>query len=199
MKTRIHHRLMFVALLLSTTLGFAVPITFTADLAGPNEVPPTTSPGTGNAVITFDLATHTLEVNAIFSGLVSYTTASHIHCCTLVAGVGNAGVATQVPTFVGFPLGVTSGTYSHTFDTSLTNSWNPAFIIANGGSTATAENTFAAGLLSGTAYFNIHTQMFPGGEIRGSLVATSVPEPATIALFGLGLLGFAASHKRKKK
>jgi hypothetical protein len=198
MKTRVQRCLMFVALLLSTTLCLAVPITFTADLSGANESPPNASPGTGSAVVIFDLATHMLDVNATFSGLLGTTIASHIHCCTTLPGSGNIGVATQVPSFVGFPLGVTSGAYSQTFDTSLASTWNSSFIAANG-TIAKAEAAFGAGLLDGTAYFNIHTLPFPGGEIRGFLVATSVPEPATIALFGLGLLGFAASHKRKKR
>lgn len=185
---------MFFALLLSTSLSLAVPITFTADLTGPGEFPPNASPGTGDAVVIFDLDAHRLEVNATFSGLLGTTTASHIHCCTSLPG-GPAGVATQTPSFMGFPLGVTSGTYSHTFDTSLASSWNAAYITANGGSAATAEAAFAAGLLSGKAYFNIHTNLFPGGEIRGFL--NQVPEPASIALMVVGLLGFAASRKRK--
>lgn len=38
-----------------------------------------------------------------------------------------------------------------------------------------------ADLLNGLWYVNIHTQMFPGGEIRGQVV----PEPSTLAMMGL--------------
>ena len=69
-----------------------------------------------------------LRVEVSFSGLVGTTTAPHIHCCTASPLSGNAGVATLTPTFTGFPLGVTSGTYHLT----LSPSWNPAFVTAHG-------------------------------------------------------------------
>ena len=95
-------------------------------------------------------------------------------------------VATVVPTFPGFPLGVTTGTYLQTFDLTLASSYNPAFITAHGGTVAGAQAAFIAGLLSGQTYLNIHTVQFPGGEIRGQLQA--VPEPATLLLMGTGLM-----------
>ncbi|HUL72438.1 MAG TPA: CHRD domain-containing protein, partial [Vicinamibacterales bacterium] len=98
------------------------------------------------------------------------------------------------PTFTGFPLGVTSGTYTHTYDTSLASAWNPSFVTANG-SIAGAEAALAAGLANGRAYLNIHTNVFPGGEIRGVLVT---PEPATLSLLGLGL-GAAALRRRRAR
>ena len=95
------------------------------------------------------------------------TTASHIHCC--VAPPGNAGVATTTPTFPGFPLGVTAGTYFHTFDMTAPASYNPAFVTANGGTAAAPRRRSSPASEAGQAYLNIHTTMFPGGEIRGFL------------------------------
>ena len=46
-------------------------------------------------------------------------------------------------------------------------------------------------------YINIHTPTFLGGEIRGQVV-TVVPEPATLALFGLALLAVAATRRAKR-
>jgi hypothetical protein len=69
-----------------------------------------------------------------FSGLTTGTTASHVHCCVIPPG--NVGVATTVPTFPGFPLGVTAGTYSRTFDMTNQASYNPAFVAAHGGRAA---------------------------------------------------------------
>jgi len=164
----------------------AVPITFTATLSGPNESPPNASLGTGFAQVDFDLAANLMRVQVSFGGLLGTTTASHIHCCTAVPFAGTAGVATTTPTFTDFPLGVNIGTYDHIFDMTLTSSYNPAFVTAQGG-IAGAEAALFNGMLAGQDYFNIHTSVFPGGEIRGFLVA--VPEPATITMFGSALFG----------
>ena len=117
-------------------------------MSGPAESPPTASPGTGSGLIIIDSTANTLNiVSETFSGLTSGTTASHIHCCTAVAGVSTAGVATQVPTFSGFPLGVTSGSYSLLFDMTQASTWNLAFITASGGTPAGAEAALVAGAL----------------------------------------------------
>jgi CHRD domain/PEP-CTERM motif len=172
-------------------------IVYIAHLDGPSESPPNASPGTGSAEVDFDIVAHSMHVQASFSGLLGTTTASHIHAATATPGTGTAGVATQVPYFTGFPIGVTSGTYDHTFDTSLASTYNPAFVTANGGTAASAEAALAAALAAGTAYYNIHTTVDPGGEIRGFLSA--VPEPASISLMGVGTLAllFAARKVRK--
>jgi hypothetical protein len=141
---------------------------FAPDLSPLNENPPhPTSSATGTATVTWDIAANTMSVNVAFSGLSSNSTAAHIHCC--VAPPGNTGVATQLPFFAGFPIGVTSGTYSHTFDMLNPASYNPAFVAANGGTAASAEAALLSGIEAGQAYLNIHSMMFPGGEIRGYL------------------------------
>src|SRR5439155_21698500 len=161
-------------LMLPATATHATPIMFSVNLTGTLEVPPSGSPATGTAEIVIDLATNTMEVDVTFSGLVAGTTASHIHCCLAVpfkTGV-NAMVATSVPTFTGFPLGVTSGTYSHVFDLTLASTYNPAFIASTFDPThdvAGAEAALVAGIEAGESYLNIHTTAFPGGEIRGFL------------------------------
>jgi len=174
----------------------AVPIVYTAPLDGASEEPPNPSPGTGFARVEFDIFTHTMNVEVSFSDLIGTTTASHIHAATAVPGTGIAGVATQVPTFLGFPLGVTSGTYDQLFDTSLASTYNPAFVTANGGTAAGAEAALAASLAAGTAYWNIHTTFRTGGEIRGFL-AQPVPEPTTMLLLGSGLIGLAGYGRKR--
>ena len=142
--------------------------TYTATLTGPGENPPVVTSGSGTGTVTVNTSLHTLRVVSSFSGLTSGTTASHIHCC--VTPPGTAGVATTTPSFVGFPLGVTSGGMDQTYDMTLASTWNPAFVTANGGTTAGAEAALVAGLAAGQAYLNIHTTINPGGEIRGFLL-----------------------------
>ncbi len=170
-------------------------LAFTTTLTGGQEVPPTGSPGIGSALVTVDTLTNLMTVNVSFTGLLSPTVASHIHCCAPL-GV-NAMVATAVPTFPGFPLGVTTGTYLQTFDLTAAATYNPAFITAHGGTVAGAQAAFIAGLVGGQTYLNIHTSQFPGGEIRGQLQA--VPEPATLLLFGTSIAGAAEGLRRRRK
>ena len=169
--------LMIVALAIAPAAMAAV-IVYHADLNGPNE--PTPSPGLGTAEVDVDATAHTMRVVIFFSGLVSPTTASHIHGPTAVAGTGTAGVATTTPSFVGFPLGVTAGYCDITLDMTQASSYRAAFITASGGTTALAEAALFQAIADGKAYLNIHTQLYSGGEIRGFLLPVdATPTSAT--------------------
>ena len=52
-------------------------------------------------------------------------------------------------------------------------------------------------LMAGLWYTNIHSTLFPAGEIRGQLMA--VPEPSTYALAGAILLGGLAWARRTRQ
>ena len=171
---------------------------YTTSLNGPSEAPPNTSPGIGMATITIDFDLVTMRVQESFSGLSGDVAAAHIHCCTAIPETGTAGVATVTPTFTGFPSGVTAGTYDHTFDMTVASSYNPAFVTANGGNISGAFNTLVAGLAAGTAYSNIHTDVYPGGEIRGFLHAAPIPEPETYAMLLAGLAIISAVARRRR-
>lgn len=183
-----------LSLLLAATAGQSAVFEYEATLSGASEPPPTSSPGTGFVEALFDDSAQTLEVKVTFSGLLAGTTASHIHAPTAAPFTGNAGVATTVPTFAGFPLGVTSGTYDHVLDLTSASSYNPAFVTAHGGTVAGAEAALINALNEGRSYLNIHTSMFPGGEIAGYLAL--VPEiPSTASLLLMAVLVLAGFER----
>ena len=127
----------------------AAPSSFNITLAGSHEVPSNPSTGLGNLTGTYDDATNTLSFNLVFTGLASPTTVAHFH------GPAAPGVnASPVIAFAGFPVGVTSGSYSN------------SYVL-----TAAQETQ----LLSGLWYVNIHTTASPGGEIRGQLQEGTLP------------------------
>lgn len=189
---RIRHALMALSLTAAAAVQGA-PITYYANLTGAAEAPPNSSTASGKAEITFDPVAHTLRVYVVFAGLSGPNSAAHIHCCTASANAGTAGVATATPTFPGFGALGTGGTYDQTFDTLLTSTYRGAFIPAGG--VSAAEALLFQGILNGQAYLNIHSNAYPGGEIRGFL--SPVPEPATMALAGvsLGLLAWRRNRR----
>lgn len=196
MKAFMRSVLAATAIVGAMSAAHAVP--FTGQLLGANESPPVESPGIGSFLIDLDINAHTLRVSTTFSGLTTPVTQAHIHCCTPQPFTGNVGVATMLPSFPDFPSG-TSGTYDRTFGTLDASTYNPAFVTANGGTPAGAEAALFAGLNSGRAYLNIHTQRNPGGELRGfALPATAaVPEPATLVLVAAGVVGLGLRRRRQ--
>ena len=169
-------------LALAVALVVALParaslLLFHVDLSGANEVPPTGSPATGFANLTLDTVTNDLTGHIEFSGLLAGTSAAHIHCCLATPfGPGNVGVATLVPAFPNFPIGVTSGVDDFVLDLDLASSYNPAFISGSPfwATLAAAEAAFINGLETGRTYLNIHTTPGPPPADPGSQPARSV-------------------------
>ena len=183
---------------LSTHASAAIFVYSTA-LSGSAEAVPNLSPATGFATVTIDDVAHTMQVQATFSGLSANTTAALIHCCYGISGGTTASVAMQQPNLAGFPLGVTSGAYDNTFNLTLVSTYNPPFVTFSGGSVAIAETSMINALNMGSAYLNIYTPAFIGGEIRGFL-APAVPELSTWAMMILGFAGVGfVTYRRKLK
>jgi hypothetical protein len=142
-----------------------------ADLDAAQEVPaPIGVPvGAGGiAMMTYDEANNLLKWNITFQNLSGPAILAHFHS-------GPPGVAGPVRIDIGTVSGLNSPMIGQAF------------------LTAPQEN----GLLSGNWYINIHTQTNPRGEIRGQVTVEGIPEPATLALLGAGMLGLAAIRRRR--
>src|SRR5262245_5404657 len=107
--------LSLVTATLIPALSNATSFTYWA-LLGPDAAPQT---GTGAVQVDLDDVAHTMRVQANWSGLSGTTTIAHIHAPTALPLTGTANVATQLPSFSAFPVGVTAGTFDQTLDLTL--------------------------------------------------------------------------------
>jgi hypothetical protein len=143
--------------------------------------------GSGSVMITLSGTTLTFSGGS-YSGLSANASAAHIHGPALPLNQGGlpAGVLYTLGGGAGsvIPLGSTAGTISGTVN-----------LVANPNGTAFSIADQINQLNGGLWYVNIHDATFPGGEIRGQILL--VPEPATWALGGLGMLGLLIWRRRK--
>ena len=194
----------FISLFALALAMFASPAAFSeifvyrSTMSGPAEAPPNASPGYGVASIVIDDVALTMSMTVPFFDLLGTTTAAHIHCCTTEPLLGTAGVATPVPTFPDFPNGVTTGLYERTFSLADPAFYNPAFLTANGGTADSARAALLAGIAANQSYLNIHTTLYPAGEIRGFLVAAPIPEPSGWAMLALGVTALGVWGRRRR-
>jgi hypothetical protein len=112
-------------------------------MLGSKEVPPNISTATGTFNGVYNESTNEFIFTATFSGLAGTTTAAHFHGPAPVDS--NAGV--QIG-WSGFPTGVMSGVFSDT---------------------VVLSEAQEDQLLAGRWYTNIHSSVYPGGEIRTHL------------------------------
>lgn len=156
-------------------------IAMTAQLDGLQETPPNASPATGSADLSFDDVSHILTWDITFSGLVGGPPiAAHFHGPTNPGDPAGPGIASPIRVNIGDISGLASPMIGDFDLDDLTNS---------------APNT--SNLLNGLWYINIHNAEFPGGEIRGQVVR--VPEPASLALLGIGVLILALTRNRHRR
>jgi hypothetical protein len=149
----------------------AVVVVYQFPLSGLEEVPPNASPATGFATVTLDTESNLLAWDVVFSGFQGTYTNAHFH--------GPAAPGVNTGTLVGIHqaefLGQTSGQLV--------------------GSTTLTNMVHKQHILDGLTYINLHSTVFPGGEIRGQVI----PEPSTYAMFA-GLLALAgACYWRRRR
>jgi len=166
---------------------------YRAVASGALESPPNASPGT--SLVTIDLGGKEMLVDLPFRDLDGTTTAAHIHCCTSTAFTGTAPIAVPFPDF---PVDVHAGTYSKAIALGDAASYTPAFMTAHGGTPEGAASALVDAINANEAYVNIHTTLFPSGEIRGWLVAAPpVPETAEWSMLAVGLAGLMWMSRRR--
>ena len=133
---------------------------FSASLSGDNEVPPINSAGTGNFEMTIQPGAISFSLD--FSDLSSTLTLAHLHFApSKVAGgvmIFLCGGGNQ-PTCPA----ATSGT--------ITGTITAANVTGPGGQGITAGDldSALAAVRDDLSYANMHTTIFPGGEIRGQV------------------------------
>jgi hypothetical protein len=123
----------------SLTTASAATIDFKATMTGKQEVPPTTSNGSGDVLATLDTKTKQLSYTMTYIGLTGPAAAAHFH--GPAAAGANAGVV--------IPIGMPPA--------------NPAT------GTVTLTDAQIKDLEAGKWYANVHTAQNKGGEIRGQM------------------------------
>ena len=137
--------MIFAAVVIAGSLGvmpaaLAETVTFNLELKASNEVPPNSSKATGTAEVTFDTVTKTLTWTVTYSGLSGPAIGAHFHGPAEAAKV--AGIVLPFRGNIASPIK----------------------------GSATLTDAQAADLLAGRWYINIHTDLNPGGEIRGLVI-----------------------------
>jgi hypothetical protein len=163
------HALFAAVLAILPASAQAAIVDWTAILAPGNEVPPVLSPGaSGLATGTVDTASGLLSWTVIWDGLTGPAIGAHFHGPAPVTA--NAGVQVNI----GNISGLTSPSIGST-------------VIS-----AAQIDQLRATLW----YVNVHTQQFPGGEIRGQVIPAAVPVPAGLPLLLTAGVALAALRRR---
>ncbi len=122
-------------------------VEFRATINAANETTGSTSPATGTAILLYDVAANTFDLTVTVNNFANTITASHIH-------EGAPGVAGPVVTGLGAEAVYTrNGTTITATFTNVAHLGTPLTLLQNG------------------AYVNFHSAQWPGGEVRGQLIA----------------------------
>ena len=169
-----------VALLLALTLpARANLLTFQAELLGSNESNPNNSAAVGFGQVIFDDVTNVALIDEFWNNLTGVAIATHIH--------GPALPGINGPVIIPIPLGIHSNASDEIQQLTIV-----------------LTDIQASWLLDGLLYMNIHTTVFPGGEIRGQLLRVpdtglGVPDAGPGALGLLAMSGMVWLGARRKR
>jgi hypothetical protein len=176
-------------------------LVFNADLNSSQVVAGSASNAAGFETVTIDTALKTVTIDLTWSGLSGPSDETHLH----------NGLPGQVTNFNYFDEIL--GTVDSDPSRSVPCPWNDGLYvncapasgslhdvdtITSGFFDASTFDALVAVFESSGMYTDMHTQLYPDGEIRGQLIE-QVPEPATIGLVFLGIATIAISRRYSKK
>lgn len=157
------------ALICSTAVTAAADTKLKANLLGREEVPPLFTAGKGTFTATIVDGADLINWQINFSQTTGNITQAHLH-------FGQAGVNGGIMVFLCTNLGNGPvGTQTcPSAGGSISGSLSPADIVGPTSQGMTVGNFFALtkALRQGTSYVNVHSDLFPGGEIRGQIKVT---------------------------
>jgi hypothetical protein len=128
--------------------------TFNFTMNGASNVPPVTTNGIGSGTLVLSANQTSATLTMSYANLTSPANLAHIH---------GPATTTQAAGII-FPLNINASTSGSNLVTNI-----------NG---LTAQQV--ADLKNGLWYVNVHTNNFPGGEIRGQILATPSPSASPI-------------------
>ena len=168
-----------------------------------------TSTATGFATFVFDTSARSITTDLSWVGLTGPTDRGHIHD-------GSPGALSSDIFFHDVVINGLTGTASNFGSPVVACAWGALSVCreatgfvhdvfdmpaAGDPSCPVYDNCNFADVLSRAEhaglYIDIHTQIYPEGEIRGELVQVGVPEPSTWLLLGPGLAWLAYSRRKR--
>jgi hypothetical protein len=119
--------------------------TLSGNATGSQEIPSNASTGTATLTGTYNKSTNSLSYTINWTGMTNVVTAAHFH--------GPASTTETAGPLVTITLG-TNG------------------INGSASATVTVTDAVESAILDGKVYYNLHTALYPDGEIRGQVTAT---------------------------
>ncbi len=195
------------AFALTCTHAHAELLTFNANLDASQVAGGSDSSGTGFASVTIDTTLYTITTDVSWTGLSGPVDRSHMH----------DGLPGQPSTETFVHEVIDGNSPARTITDGSCTDWQSIYPACAPASSSVHNflDIVAAGIglgygfqdfptllnayESGGMYIDVHTEAFPEGEIRGQLFAAPVPEPASMGLMSVGLIGLVLSSLRQRR